>query len=403
MNVVKRSSLVLLLAVAAILPAVADALSDFTGSRAVNAPKTAVLVVDLADGSEILAHNAELPLIPASIMKCVTTATLLEKVGSRYRYDTPVYYTGTIKEGVLDGNVVVEATGDPSINSRNEPQSPDFVTEITDALLALGVREVKGDIVVDESGFPGAAVNPQWAAGDLSHSYGTGTHGFNFEDNASGRKSVADPAGVFRSRLRSALEARGIAVGSAVIESQGRRHRLGEHHSATIDEIMRSCMVRSDNQFAEAMMRKIGEVYGNEGSVAKGTSETEKYWRNHKARMSGVRIQDGSGLSRGNRLTARFMADMLGHMYKNPYYASFFPLAGQEGTLKHFLAGSQLEGMIALKTGSMNGIQCYAGYKLDDNYAPTHIVVVMMNEMANRSAARAELEKLLLDVFADEA
>ncbi len=47
----------------------------------------------------------------------------------------------------------------------------------------------------------------------------------------------------------------------------------------------------------------------------------------------------------------------------------------------------------------MKGIQCYAGYKLDDNYAPTHIIVVMMNEMTNRTAAREGLKKALLTVF----
>lgn len=118
--------------------------------------------------------------------------------------------------------------------------------------------------------------------------------------------------------------------------------------------------------------------------------------------MEGVKIADGSGLSRSNRVTARFMADVLAHMADNPYYASFFPLAGQEGTLRRFLAGSKLDGAIALKTGSMSGIQCYAGYKLDDDYAPTHIVVVMLNEMTNRGAARAQVEKLLMQTFFPE-
>lgn len=96
------------------------------------------------------------------------------------------------------------------------------------------------------------------------------------------------------------------------------------------------------------------------------------------------------------------MADVLRHMSGNPYYASFFPLAGQEGTLKKFLAGTPLDGEIAMKTGSMNGIQCYAGYKLDSEYAPTHIVVVMMNRLSNRASARAALQKLLLAAFEEE-
>lgn len=52
-----------------------------------------------------------------------------------------------------------------------------------------------------------------------------------------------------------------------------------------------------------------------------------------------------------------------------------------------------------MKTGSMKGIQCYAGYKLDEDYAPTHVIVVMLNEMPNRSAAREAVARMLLDTF----
>ena len=74
-------------------------------------------------------------------------------------------------------------------------------------------------------------------------------------------------------------------------------------------------------------------------------------------------------------------------------------MAGQEGTLRNFLVDTPLEGYVALKTGSMKGIQCYAGYKLDDDYAPTHIIVVMMNDLGNRTSAREGLKKALLALF----
>ena len=96
------------------------------------------------------------------------------------------------------------------------------------------------------------------------------------------------------------------------------------------------------------------------------------------------------------------MTDVLCKMSSNPYYASFFPLAGQEGTLKKFLVGTPLEGYIAMKTGSMKGIQCYAGYKLDENYTPTHSVVVIMNEMGDRAQARKAVEQMLLKTFEPE-
>ena len=398
---IKRHFALLALLLASVVAAYGDApgsVTDFASSAAINAPKAAVLIVDLKTGNVIGEHNADRPLIPASIMKAVTTATLLDKTGPQFEYITPVYITGKLEGDRLDGNLLIEASGDPTINSSHDPGSTDFVAEIVGAVADLGIKTITGRIIIDEGKFPGAAVNPTWQSGDLPHYYGTGTHGFNFQDNASGKNSVKDPAGVFAARLRSALSAAGISVGNEEVKCHGKK-LIGQHRSATIDEIMRSCMMRSDNQYAESMLRLVGLEYGGEGSVAEGAKEELKYWKNRRAALDSVAIYDGSGLSRSNRVTARFMGDVLRHMAKNPYYASFFPLAGQEGTLKKFLAGTSLEGYIAMKTGSMKGIQCYAGYKLDDDYVPTHLVVVMLNDMADRAKARAEVEKMLLRIF----
>ncbi|MDE7180099.1 MAG: D-alanyl-D-alanine carboxypeptidase/D-alanyl-D-alanine-endopeptidase [Muribaculaceae bacterium] len=398
----KRAMLLPLFILFAFLPAPADAIGDFVASPAINAPAAAVFICDLKTGEEMAAHNIDIPLVPASIMKSVTIATLLEKVGPRYRYLTPVYVQGTVSDGVLDGNLVVKASGDPSVNTRHAPGSEDITAEISDALKAFGITRITGQVKIDESGFPGPAVNPAWAQGDLQHSYGTGTHGFNFEDNASGKRAVHDPAGVFRTRLKAALAKAGITIGGATVNVDGPETMLGQHQSETIDDVMRSCMMRSDNQYAEAFLRLVGKTYGKEGSTAEGASQLMRHWRDRKANLDGVKVVDGSGLSRSNRITARFMADVLTKMAGNPYYASFFPLAGQEGTLRSLLKTTPLEGRIAMKTGSMNGIQCYAGYKLDDDYTPTHVVVVMMNDMGNRAAARRQVERLLLRTFTNE-
>lgn len=162
-------------------------------------------------------------------------------------------------------------------------------------------------------------------------------------------------------------------------------------------------MMRSDNQYAEALFRTFAVENGRKGSLEEAAGQETRLWKKDKAPMQGVNIVDGSGLSRHNRVTADFMAHVLRQGSSDPYYASFFPLAGQEGTLKRFLSGTPLEGYVALKTGSMNGIQCYAGYKLDDDYVPTHIIVVMLNEMEDRASARNVVEKILLDLFSPSA
>ncbi len=399
----KNTLLPLYLVIAFLFPgvAMADAVSDFTSSPAYPAGASALMIVNLRTGKVKAAHNADLPLVPASIMKCVSTATLLDEVGPDWRFLTPVYMNGHISDGTLEGNLLIEGSGDPSLGSKNEPPSADFISEIVEALKKNGITRISGKIIIDESLWTGPAQNPQWATGDLSQSYGTGTHAFNFADNASGKSSVKNPAAGFESKLKSALATAGIKLVGGQVESK-KKVKLGEHRSAPVDEIMRSCMMRSDNQFAEALFRTASLRDGGKGSFESASSTVSRHWREKGSPMNGVKIVDGSGLSRANKVTARFMASVLRKMAPNPYYASFFPLAGQEGTLKKFLADTPLDSYIALKTGSMNGIQCYAGYKLDDDYVPTHAVVVIINEMGNRASARANVEKTLLNFFSNE-
>lgn len=158
-------------------------------------------------------------------------------------------------------------------------------------------------------------------------------------------------------------------------------------------------MMRSDNLFAESILRTYGKQEGGDGSTEDAARREYEHWSAKDVPMEGVKIVDGSGLSRSNRVTADFMTGVLKKMSGDATYASFFPLAGQEGTLKKFLAQTPLDSYIAMKTGSMKGIQCYAGYKLDDDYAPTHSVVIMMNDLKNRSVAKKAAEKMLLDIF----
>lgn len=398
----KRISLILLLVLSNLLTAFAvSPVETFTGCGSVDPNSVAVLVTDLKTGERIASHNADKPLVPASIMKAVTIATLLEEVGPDYRYHTKVYTDGPVRDGVLKGNLIVVASGDPSLNATCEPRSADILQEIRDGLRKKGVERIEGRLITNQDIFPGPCCPPSWASGDLSQSYGTGCHGLNFERNASGKRSVSNPAAVFENRLKGLLVSDGVVFDNQSIP-EGERSLLVDHKSAPISEIMRSCMMRSDNLFAEAFLRTFAVAKGKKGATEEGAAlETEK-WRHEKLPLSGVTIVDGSGLSRSNRLTASFLDAVLRRMSGNVDYASFMPLAGQEGTLKNFLAGTPLDSYIAMKTGSMNGIQCYAGYKLDDDFAPTHSVVVMINNMGNRAAARGAVGKMLLSIFSPE-
>lgn len=359
----------------------------------------AVIITDLATGETVASAEASTPLVPASIMKTVTIASLMRQAGGKNTWDTKVYLDGPVKKGELHGNLVIEGSGDPSLNSKAAPESPEFTAEIINALREKHIDRIQGRIIIDEDIFSGPSVPPTWAKGDLMHAYGTGAHGLNYRNNSSGKMAVTNPAQIFEQELRRALANAGIEMENEQV-AQGRRTLLFTHHSAPISEIMRSCMMRSDNLYAESLLRKFAIERHLPGATEDAAAEEMKFWKARGADMQGVRIIDGSGLSRANRVTATMINDVLRDMAEDVDYVSYFPLAGQEGTLKRFLADTPLDSYIAMKTGSMSGIQCYAGYKLDEQFAPTHTVVVIVNDFrCDRSTVRSAVQRMLLDIF----
>ena len=221
---------------------VAGAVEAFARGGSVDSNSVAVLVTDLRSGEVLGEWNASKAMTPASVMKAVTTATLLEEVGRDWRYETKVWYTGRKSGRVLDGNIEVEASGDPSVNSGSLADNPDILSEIGEALRKAGIDTVRGRVIIDESRFAGPAINPGWSSGDLPHAYGTGTHGFNFEGNASGGKSVREPSQTFRSKLSSRLRGNGIVVQDRNVEASGRK-LLVNQRSLPVEEIMRLSLI----------------------------------------------------------------------------------------------------------------------------------------------------------------
>lgn len=376
---------------------------DFVAAPTTHPSSVSVYIYDLREGRLTEGYNENKPLIPASITKALTIATALRETGTDYTYRTRVYTDGSIDTCVLNGNVIVFGSGDPTLNVNKEPYTADFVTETVNALKKKNIRKINGQILFDQSIYPLPAHPASWGSGNKAQDYGAGCFGFNFENNARGGASVSNPAAAFETRLRSALSREGISIAGNELE-QGKRHLLFEHVSAPMDEIMRACIRRSENMFAESILRTYAMLNGKEATPDAGSALEMEYWRRRGLDIENVRVVDGSGLSRENRLTAKFLGEVLRKMAGDADYVSFFPLAGQEGTLRSFLKGTSLDSYIALKTGSMNGVQCYAGYKLDYDYQPTHVVVVMVNNMtAPRRSLRRSVEKMLLGIFGTDA
>src|SRR5258706_997 len=114
-----------------------------------------------------LTWRSEQPVNPASLMKLLTSYAALETLGPAWSWSTPVWLQGSLRDGVLDGNLVIKGSGDPKL-----------VVERLWLLLRraqqLGVREIRGDIVLDRSAFVVPEQNPADFDGDGVRPYNVG-------------------------------------------------------------------------------------------------------------------------------------------------------------------------------------------------------------------------------------
>lgn len=136
------------------------------------------------------------------------------------------------------------------------------------------------------------------------------------------------------------------------------------HKGASIQEIATITNMKSINLFAEGLVCMIGYKLTGNGSTAEGLKQIEKYWA---ARMSltGLFLEDGSGLSRTNGISARHYCDLLIAMTKSVNHTSFYktlPVSGKSGTLLSLCKDEPAHGRVVAKSGTMARIKSYAGY-----------------------------------------
>lgn len=422
-----------------------------TAVNGIDAEKISVYIEDLRSGDVILDINGEEPMIPASIQKLFTAATVFRTSDLDAGYTTDVVAVGKIKNGVLNGDVIIKACGDPTIESAHFSDFAGFPDSIVASITRNGITHVTGDVVVEIPDWLEEPVPSGWTDEDIIWPYGTGHHAFNYADNRfdmtfersgaygfspenpavkakkANKKSglnvwrkrngttynvyhrnktplnIAlanpDPAQSFIASVKSLMADSGIVIdGNAVRKRSSETRLIYTHHSPTIYQILESMILRSDNQMAEAMLRFPFPGKTRTEAVA---AEIE-LWDQLGVNMLDLTIEDGSGLSRNNRMTAYAMADLLVWMCDNDdnfvRFINMLPKTGQTGTLKTFLKDTSLNGLLWAKTGSLNAVQCYAGYAVDNVGVPTHVVVIMVNGFkGERKNVKTVLQDILIE------
>ena len=143
-------------------------------------------VRDADNGETIIEYNSDKSLIPASIMKLITSAVALELLGPQFNFRTTVGYTGSLNKrtGKLSGSIIIKGGGDPALGSDYfEDHYAGFMDRWVSDIKLAGIKRVTGSVITDDSYFDFLPVPSKWLWEDLGNYYGAGVYGLSVYDN----------------------------------------------------------------------------------------------------------------------------------------------------------------------------------------------------------------------------
>ena len=389
---------------------------------------------------------------PASVIKLLTTYSSLLKLGFDYRWETKFYHTGSIKNGVLHGDLYVKASGDPVLETND-------VYDIASQVRSAGIRKIKGNIIIDRtlfkvgsrnnSGFDKNVHSPYNAMPDAimfnkrksticitprskkagiskdvpDQSYSVvnklkmvngscrGNRAWprvSVKTNNSGRstvfltgklskrcgdrkvcKVISMPHRAFYYALKSTLKNEGIGISGTLKLKKVPAHakHIFSHYSDTLESVISTIAKKSDNLMARQLMFTMGAVsFDGQSTPYKSRKAIENTLNKHFILEKGTTyIANGSGLARNSKLTAKSLANLLDHGYKNygQRWMDTLATAGIDGTIKRRFRNSIVHGRAWMKTGTIKRVKNIAGY-VEGASGERYVVVVLVNDGYSR-------------------
>jgi D-alanyl-D-alanine carboxypeptidase/D-alanyl-D-alanine-endopeptidase (penicillin-binding protein 4) len=328
-------------------------------ARHVSPSRTGAVVFELDAGTTLFAHNAHLPLRPASNEKLATTYGALSALGPSFRIETDVLGEGQQNGATWQGNLVLKGYGDPGLSLAQ-------VNSLARQIAAAGIKRVSGRILGDESWFDTRRTGLGWKAQFYLHE-SPALSALIVNRGWTGRYETTRPAlmaaQVFRRDLRRAGVTVHGGVGIGVASDQA--VPLGQVQSAPLATLLRHMDVYSDNFYAEMLLKEVGAVQGSDGSAGAGLAVERGLLRAAGVPLDGVRMVDGSGLSLLDRWTPVGLATLLRTMWEDPdlrpYLVSALPIAGETGTLEHRMRKGPARGLVRAKTGTTDNASSLSG------------------------------------------
>ncbi|MEM7572610.1 MAG: D-alanyl-D-alanine carboxypeptidase/D-alanyl-D-alanine-endopeptidase [Bacteroidota bacterium] len=221
--------------------------------------------------------------------------------------------------------------------------------------------------------------------------------------------AVPDPPLFAAQQLQASLETRGITTVRPAASAQwldlrytGSGQLLHEQASPDLLAIAGRTNLRSVNLYAEALLRAINKNQDLPPHEMGTTAAITQWLADQGLSTEGVRLNDGSGLSPRNYFPPRLLTGLLQKMDGDENYLATIPLAGRTGSLRNSLKGTAAEGRLYAKSGSVDGVRCYAGYVHRSDGQQLAFAVMVNNYTTSGSAVRRLLQEFMVGLCVAE-
>lgn len=328
-------------------------------------------VVDDATGQVLWERRPHDAKVPASTAKLLTAVAALTQLPGDKRVET------TFAAGAEPGTLVVVPGGDPTMSGGAEP-GPLFpeaatLTSAVELVRASGFAPER--IVVDPGPYTGPEMGPGWSASEIAGGNVAPVQAWMLD---AGRIDPADeysPRHAEPSLVAGRQLAQGLGVDPEQVtvsaEPVATAHELGSVHSAPLTDRLRAMLVHSDNVLAETLCREVALSVNPDAEVdfAAGTRAVIDTLSGRGIDVSGLRLDDCSGMSSGSRLSASLLTDVL-RVASAPdatremrELLDALPIASATGTLTDRFDGPSGPGAgwVRAKTGTLSGTSALAG------------------------------------------
>jgi serine-type D-Ala-D-Ala carboxypeptidase/endopeptidase (penicillin-binding protein 4) len=417
-----------------------------------------IVVKSLNGTNQLYNRDGDRLFIPASNLKLITTAVALRQLGAATKLRTSVYQLPGNNSSAT--NLLVVGRGDPSLSIiglrsiaqqlkqrgtsqigqisfddgyfRGEPihgdwEWGDLSTDYAPAInsLMLNQNALSLNVTPQQVGMP-LAYN--WA--DLSlNSWQVDNQSLTVATNQDSNVNalaafgkpvlrltgklaqnaepvridlpVVNPVDSFISGFRQSLIKEKMTIGSTRLvfgQSTIGLPEVAAIESPPISELVREANQKSNNVYAEVLLKSIGRTHlqanlSGDDTGSLGIALIKQRLTELGVNSQAYRISDGSGLSRHNLVAPAALTQLLSGMATMPegkLFRDSLPVAGVSGTLKNRLKGTLAQGNVQAKTGSMSGINTLAGYINPPQYSPL-VFSIMLNQHDTSTAKMSKI------------